>query len=243
MAAYGLLGILGVALLTMLALVLTSNRINDRKSSIAAFERDAAAARAAADTLRPYGRFAQLQQARVETVNSLVDSAFNWERVLRQLSRTIPSDVWLTSFTGTVAPGTKLESGEGGGSTTALRNVASHPAVVLGGCTYSHRSVARMMTRMRNLDDVTDVVLGSSERAEGSQAAQAGAAGAAEGGGTGSECRTTARITKFDILVVLGESQIGPPAPAATAAASGPAASAQAAVATASQPSASGVGP
>jgi Tfp pilus assembly protein PilN len=233
-AVYGLLGVLAIAVIGMGVLVLTSNRINDQKSKVAALGQDQASAKAAADALRPYGNFAQLQQARVETVNSLVNTAFNWERVLRQFSRTIPSDAWLTSLTATVAPGIGVtSSGGGSGGGTGFREQAQAPAVEMTGCTYSHRAVARMMTSMRNMDNVTQVVLGSSERPTGQ---------VSSGGEEGEDCRKTYKVTKFQILVVLGDANIGQPVAPAPGAPTTPVASAQAAVATTQQASANAGG-
>jgi hypothetical protein len=181
-------------------------------------------------------------------VNSLVDTAFNWERVLRQLSRTIPSDAWLTSMTATVAPGIGTGSSGGGGGGSDFRSQTPYPAVELSGCTYSHKAVARMMTRMRNLDDVTEVALSSSERPTqqgGQSATQGGAAtdsgtGGATGGG---DCRTRPSITKFEILVVLGDAPTGQPAaPAGGSGSTTPIAGAQAAVTTSQQSAATAGG-
>ena len=47
------------------------------------------------------------------------------------------------------------------------------------GCTYSQHAVARMMTRMRNLDDVTEVTLAKSERKEDTIGAAGGGPGVA----------------------------------------------------------------
>jgi Tfp pilus assembly protein PilN len=244
-AVYGTLGVLALAVLAVTALVLTSNKINDRKASIAQLDREATSARAAADALRPYGTFAQVQQTRVETVHSLVNTSFNWERVMRTLARAIPSNAWLVSFKGTVRPGAQAQSGAGGGSgggASGLRSKSQAPAIELTGCTYSHPGVARMMTRMRNLDAVTEVVLKKSERPEGADDAGAGTStdpGAT--GGTGDECRTRSRITKFEIVVVFGEARTGG-LPSPPSAAASPTARAQSAAATASAQSSAAPG-
>jgi Tfp pilus assembly protein PilN len=244
---YLLLGALGLAVLGVAAVVLTSNKVNSEKSKVAQLNRDETTVRAAADALRPYGNFAQVKQARVATVNSLVDTSFNWERVIRSLSRTIPSNVWLTQFTGTTSPNVKVESGGTSGVAQARASVQS-PAVELSGCTYSHSAVARMMVRMRNLDDVSDVLLQSSEKPDSAdQAGSASAGGGATGGGQGGgdDCRTKYKIPKFEILVVLGHSTAGGPVPdtGTTAAPGGPVAAAQGAAATASSPSSAGPTP
>lgn len=198
---YAVLGGLGAAVLAVLVVVLTSNGITDRKDKVAELKRKQATAETAAAALRPYGTFVDLQKARVETVDSLVDSSFNWGRVIRSVAKTIPSDVWLVSVKGTVAPGIELDStGTGsGGSLEGLRASALSPAVELIGCTYTQHNVARMMVDMRNIADVTDVVLGKSERPESTQTQSSGGQGGSSG-----ECRTNYHITKFEILVVLG---------------------------------------
>jgi Tfp pilus assembly protein PilN len=210
-AVYAVLGLLGAAVIAVLLLVLTSNSIIDRKDRVADLTKKQATAETEAEALQPYDNFVQLQTKRMETVNSLVDSAFNWERVIRSLSRAIPSDTWLVSFKGTVAPTVDLDSSSGGvaaGSLAGARSTATAPAIELIGCTYSHRDVARMMVRMRNLDHVSDVVLGKSERPESR------ATGAASGQDTsGGECRTKYSVTKFEMLVVLGEAAAQPVAP------------------------------
>jgi Tfp pilus assembly protein PilN len=233
LGVYLLLGFLGVAVLGVAAVVLTSNSVNEKKDQVAQLESETTAAKASAEALRPYGNFAQVEQSRVDTVNSLVDTSFNWERTLRSLSRTIPSNAWLTQFAGTVSPSVKVE-GEGGTPAAQLRGKTNSPAVALTGCTYSHSAVARMMVRMRNLDDVSDVVLQSSEKSENAE--QQAATSDTGGADTGDDCRTDEKITKFEILVVLGHDKtqaaaatagsVAGPGAAPTAAAEGAAASA-----------------
>jgi Tfp pilus assembly protein PilN len=213
LAAYGVLGLLGLALVGVVALVLTSNGVNDKKDEVAKLKQDVAAAEAAANALRPYGEFQELQQARVATIRGLAASSFNWARVVHALSRTIPSNAWLISAKGTVAPGVQLEGGGTGGVGAQMRGLTTAPALELTGCTYSHGSVARMMTRMRNIEGVTEVVLADSERPSANVEQEGGAAEAGAGGG-GDDCRTRYNITKFGILVVFGELDGGGSGPA-----------------------------
>jgi Tfp pilus assembly protein PilN len=206
-AVYGVLAVLALAVVGVAAYVLTENKVTQKKDEVATLNRDAARAQMAADALRPYGQFADMQQARVETIRGLVTTSFNWERVLRSLARTIPSDAWLVSLKGTVSPDVDVESsgsggGGGGGGASALRSKSPAPAIELTGCTYSHGDVARMMTRMRNLDGVSEVVLTNSERPQTSSQ-QPG--GGQSQGASSDDCRTKYKITQFEILVVFGE--------------------------------------
>jgi Tfp pilus assembly protein PilN len=232
------LGLLATAVLVVLGLVITNNQINDRKGKVGELEARAARAETAARALAPYGNFARLQEARTATVKALAESRFNWERVIRALSRTIPSDVWLVSFKGTLNPDVQVEAEGGEGGTATLRSKTTSPAIELTGCTYDHEAVARMMVRMRNIDGVSEVALAKSERAESQDGSQAagGGGGEADSAATaaGGDCRTKDSITKFEILVVLGDAQVQPvSAPSAGGAAPVPVAQAQQAAASA----------
>jgi Tfp pilus assembly protein PilN len=204
---YVFFGVLGVAFLCLLALVLTSNKINSKTEEVAKVQAQEQGAKQVADALRPYGTFAQVQQARKLQISSLASTRFNWERSLRQLSRAIPEDVWLLNLSGTLTPEIEVDDSGGGGDVAALRQKAHAPAFAITGCTYSQHAVARMMTRMQNLDDVTDVELSKSARKD-EQSAGAAAGVAATTGQSATEdaqdCVGGRNITKFDMLVVFG---------------------------------------
>jgi Tfp pilus assembly protein PilN len=240
---YALLGALGVVLLCVLALVITNNQINGKTEDLAQVKVEEQGVKQVADALRPYGQFAQLQQARQLQISALAESRFDWEHALQQLSRAIPSNAWLLNLTASVSPGIDIDDSGGGGDAANLREKVQAPAFEISGCTYSQHAVARMMTRMQNLDDVTDVQLAKSARKDDAdtgggtaitQAASDQQAAAQEA----SDCVGSPRITKFDMLIVFGggaEAAAGAPgadgAPTATAqtaaAAQGAAATAQ----------------
>ncbi len=205
---YAFFGVLGVALLCLVALVLTTNKINGKTEELSKVQVQSQGAKQVADALRPYGQFAQIQQARKTQISTLASTRFNWERSLRQLSRAIPEDVWLLSLSGTLTPDIEVEDAGGGGDVSNLRQKAMAPAFAISGCTYSQHSVARMMTRMQNLDDVTDVQLSKSARKD--ETTQGGGAGATDTTGQGGsnqdaqDCVGGKKITKFDLLVVFG---------------------------------------
>jgi Tfp pilus assembly protein PilN len=196
------LGVLALAVLGVGSLVLISNQVNAKQGELAGLAHKKEVATAAGNALRPYGNFVKLQQARTDTVTGLAHSRFNWERVLRQLSRTVPPDVWITSMSGTVSAASGTSSspgGSGGGGTGTLRNNVKGPAVDLVGCAASQRDSARMMARMRTLDGVSSVTLVKSEMAdiEGGTAGGASGAGAAGASGGDQACPRY----QFDILV------------------------------------------
>jgi Tfp pilus assembly protein PilN len=208
---YIVLGALGAALLCVLALVLTQNKINSRSSELAEVQAKGQGLKQVADALRPYGQFADLQQARKTEIAALASSRFDWEHSLRQLSRAIPSNVWIINLAATLSPDVEVDSGGGGGDLASMREKTEAPAFAITGCTFSHRTVARMMVRMQNLDEVTRVRFAKSTRREDSGAAPAPAPTAAGDQQTAQQdsgdCVGSSRVTKFDILVEFGGAQ------------------------------------
>jgi Tfp pilus assembly protein PilN len=223
---YVLVGALGAAVLCVLALVLTSNSINSKTEELAQVQADAQGHKQVADALRPYGQFADVQRARYQQITALAEERFDWHRALHQLSLAIPRNVYLLGVAGTESPDVEVADGGAGGAVGNLRDKVPAPAFAITGCTYSQHAVARMMARMRNLDDVTQVQLAKSARREDSDT----------GGGTAvsdnpqeqnqdiQDCVGSSRVTKFDMLVVFGGAESG--AAAASGAAGVPSGSA-----------------
>jgi Tfp pilus assembly protein PilN len=224
---YVFFGVLGVAFLCLLALVLTSNQINSKTEEVSKVQAQEQGAKQVADALRPYGTFAQVQQARKVEISTLASTRFNWERSLRQLSRAIPEDVWLLNLSGTLTPEIEVDDSGGGGDVATLRQKVHAPAFAITGCTYSQHAVARMMTRMQNLDDVTDVQLAKSVRKEDSATGGGGGTAAPQAADPNAaaqdtqDCLGSARITKFDLLIVFGAAPSAPPAAAGTSTSGG----------------------
>jgi len=193
---YILLGALVALLLGVTGIVVTNNQISESKNEVAKLEGEDAAASAKARQLASYTQFRAMSEQRVETVSSLADSRFDWERVMRELSLVLPHDVWLVGLTATAAPGVSVEGGAGG--TSNMRGAIAGPALELSGCAHGQEAVAGFVTALKDIDGVTRVGVQSSELPE------EGKAGGGEGGGSGSsgdECRTRKFIAKFEIVV------------------------------------------
>jgi Tfp pilus assembly protein PilN len=209
-AAYAVLGGLGVAVACVLGLVMTSNSINSKTDKLAGVQAQSQGEKQVADALRPYGQFAELQRARHQQISSLTTSRFDWERALRQLSLAIPRNAYLLDVAATANSEVQVGGGSGGGA-ASLREKSTAPAFAMTGCTYSQHAVARMMTRMRNLDDVTAVHLAKSVRKEDTGQSTGGAVTSDQSQPNQdiSDCVGSSRVTKFDILVVFGGSAAG----------------------------------
>lgn len=99
------------------------------------------------------------QSARVSALTSALSSRVSWDRVFREFSLILPEDVWLTSLTAKspISPATNASST--GGSTV--------PSMfTIQGRTYSHDGVARLLSRLQVVPDLTNVQLISSTRSK-----------------------------------------------------------------------------
>jgi Tfp pilus assembly protein PilN len=241
---YVLLGGLGAAVLCVLAFVLTSNSINDKTEELAEIKAEAQGEKQVADALRPYGQFAQVEQAREQQITALASNRFNWERSLRQLSLAIPRNVYLLTVAATESPEVEVEEAGGSGNIATMRKEVQAPAFAITGCTYSQHAVARMMARMRNLDDVTAVRLAKSARRDDTDSSSGPAVTPESAQQDIQDCIGSDRITKFEILVLFGGAGTAGVAPGAGvgSAAAQPAAAAQGAVGQANEASAAAAG-
>ena len=101
-----------------------------------------------------------MANARVQTVKDIAGSRFDWEQVLRDLSRAVPADITLKSLTGDVATGV----GGAGGSSSQLRGAINAPAITLTGCAPGQTQVARLLARLNDVRGVTRVTLSKSAK-------------------------------------------------------------------------------
>lgn len=186
--AFVLLGALALCVAAFAGYVLSNNVIKERKATLAqvSAESDATVKRAA--DLKPYADFQDVAQARVGTVQALANSRFDWEQALRDLSKSMPSDVHLSSLSGT----TGSSAGGAGAAASGIRGAINAPAIELKGCTSSQPAVAAMMSRLRNIDGVTRVSLSKSDKEVA--ATQTGS------GTSGSLCKGS-RAPSFEVVV------------------------------------------
>ena len=193
---YFVLGLLVAVLALLTVYVLTNNTISDRKAKLSSLNSEVAQAQAQAARLVNYARFEKLAQTRAATVRQIAASRFNWHAALSDLSKVVPADTSLQSLNATVAPGVSSGGSATPGGGSSLRGDITAPAFELSGCTANQDDVARLMSRLRLINGVTRVTLGSSQKAD---AGQAGAGVAAPGAGSSQGCGANAPT--FDIVV------------------------------------------
>lgn len=215
---FGVIGVLALLLVAVTAWVVLSNQVGERKAALAQEQSKLAAQQQRAANLKPYAAFAQLQQKRVQTVSQLAQTRFDWEATMHDLARVVTSNVWLTNFKGTVAPGVSVSTAGGGsgsgsassgsgGDTTALRGALPNPAVELSGCATSNDEVAGFVSRLRAMKGVTRVTLASAVKSDASEGA---------GGTSGGSC--TQGSDKYPVfsLVIFFQPLAGAPAVSAS---------------------------
>jgi Tfp pilus assembly protein PilN len=112
----------------------------------------------------------QQRQNRVTALAGVLGQRIAWDRLLREVSQVVPSDVWLVTLNATspalAAPRTPV--------TTAQATVPTGFTVT--GCTYSQDSVARFLARLQIVPDLTDMTLGKSA-SSGDSSSAGGASG------------------------------------------------------------------
>jgi Tfp pilus assembly protein PilN len=85
------------------------------------------------------------QQPRLQALSAALSQRIAWDRILREFSLVLPNDVWLSSLS--------MSGPNGTGSGAAGLSIA--------GSTYSYDSVARLLSRMSLIPDLSGVTLTS----------------------------------------------------------------------------------
>jgi Tfp pilus assembly protein PilN len=214
--AYVIVGALAAAVIGVAVFAVTNNQISDSKAEIARLKDETSAVEARAQALDAYTQFHNLREQRLATVTSLADSRFDWQRVMRELAIVLPSDVWLTTLSGTASPSVAIDGGGG----AAMRTSIPGPALELNGCAAGQDAVAGFVQALKQIDGVTRVGVESSKLGEESEAG-----GASSGGGT--SCQTRSFIAQFQMVVAFDAAPVAPEEGAEGEAAPAPEASAE----------------
>ena len=130
-----------IALLALLALVFVVQqvRLHGVERSLDRQEDRNTDLQAQVSRLSEFQRLdAELRQ-KTALLSDLTDSEVRWSVLLADISLVVPSDVWLTTFTGNVSAG---ESAPG----TSLGSIE------MAGTTFSHPDVAKWLTRLSGVD-------------------------------------------------------------------------------------------
>jgi Tfp pilus assembly protein PilN len=199
--AYVVLGMLAVLVALVAVWTHLGRTVQDKEAQAAAVRAAADAAEAKSGSLKAYTDFVALREKRTQTVRQLADSRFDWPHALREVARTMPTGVWLTSLRATVTPSVAVD-----GTPDPLRGSLAQPAVEVAACGRSQRDSIQTVAAMRSMDGVQRVSLSSSVRAGGSGGGDCGDAGK--------------ELVSFSLTVffMAPPAQAPAPAPSATAA-------------------------
>jgi hypothetical protein len=204
-AAYIVLALLAALAVLALLYGIARHQVSSRRSQLATIAAQTQRAQEASSSLSPYTSFLALREQRVQAVEQLVDSRFDWAHAIHELGRVMPMGTQITSLNGTVgsqASGTKTASSASGpavgASISSVTPPGSVPTMTLGGCALGQSYVAVALERLRLIDGVDNVTLQSSAKGAGAgSSATPGAGGGASGQCTGTAF--TAQVT-FEAL-------------------------------------------
>jgi len=176
-----LLVIAGLALMAYLY-GSADHQIASRHTQIASLTAQARQEQSAAERLAPYTSFIALREQRMQTVETLINSRFDWAHVFHEFGRVLPSGVSISSLDGKVGAasssgGSSSSSSSGAGagagaSASSATPPGSVPTFTVAGCATSQPTVALLLQRLRLIDGAASVTLQSST-----------ASGAGSGGG------------------------------------------------------------
>ena len=163
--AHAVLGVLAVLLAMAVVYVLTANSITEKESQAEEARIEAEQLEAQAANKESFTDFAEIAQTRAASVAAVASTRFDWERLMRELSRVMPAGSWLTSASASVS-GDPSVAESPTAPAAAPTAAGGSPSAALTGCTPKHSDVAKMMVRLRQLHRVVDVELTQSSRAE-----------------------------------------------------------------------------
>ncbi len=135
----------------------------------------------------------QEKQARVSALAVVLGQRVVWDRLLREVSEVVPSDVWLTNVN---AQSPTYATGSATAPATASTTLPQ--GFIVDGCTYSQPSVARFLARLQLVPDLSDVMLAKAQMQAGATGTDSGAPADSGGGATsGGSC--PAGMVQFNI--------------------------------------------
>ena len=215
-SAYVVVGLLVVVLAAAFAYVHTLNSITEQTDETARLAAETEVLEAQAAKLGAFAQFRQVKQLREQSVRRVTQRRFDWERLVRELARVVPEDVWFTSFDGSAnTSGVNAGGGEGGSTPAAApagpgapggAESGSGAAVALSGCAPTQRRVADTLLRLRRLHATREVKLTESRRTDNSADGAQGTGGEAT-----DDCGETngRKNFKFTATVVLAATAAG----------------------------------
>jgi Tfp pilus assembly protein PilN len=177
-AAYVVLGVVGVLAVFALLYGIARHKVSSQTTKLASINAQTQRAQQSAAQLTPYTSFMALREQRMQAVEQVVDSRFDWAHTFHELGRVLPRDASISSLVGSVGgsegaasatptstPSTSTTAASAGAAPSSATPPGSVPTVTLDGCAKSQADVALTLQRLRLMDGVGAVSLQSSAKA------------------------------------------------------------------------------
>jgi Tfp pilus assembly protein PilN len=152
------IGVAGAVLTTALLAMMfmsASSAVHDRQQQLDTLRAELAVVPPPVQQSSAQAGLVEEQKARVIAVATAMQRRVAWDRVLREVTLVLPEDVWLLSLAGVspASPGAIGVSAPTSGVPTGF---------TLNGYTYSQDGVARVLSRLMVVPDLSNVQLASS---------------------------------------------------------------------------------
>jgi Tfp pilus assembly protein PilN len=164
----GCVGTVVVSALLALMFLSASSGVAKKQHALEQIQAEYAALPAPIPASPVVAELPQQRQTRVTALATVLGQRVAWDRLLREVSQVVPSDVWLVSLNA-LAPSI---------SPAPVAGAAPPQSFMVTGCTYSQDSVARFLARLSVVPDLTGMTLGKSST------------DTSGGGGGGGQCPT-----------------------------------------------------
>jgi Tfp pilus assembly protein PilN len=136
-----------------------SGKVKDRQAQLDSLKAELAAIPTPdASKVQSQSTLAADKQSRITVINSALSRRVAWDRIFRELSLVLPSDVWLTNLSAKAPVSPSLA----GAAPAPAANVAA-TGFTIEGYTYSHAAVARLLGRLGVIPDLVNVQLQKSK--------------------------------------------------------------------------------
>ena len=166
-SAYAVVGVLVVLLALVVGYVVTSNSVNDNKAKAEKAKQEADALAAQTKQLDAFTDFSSIKQQRLASVMGAAQTRFDWERLMREISRVMPAGSWLQTTQASVLGDPGAAAGLSAGTPDPTGAAPTGPQATFVGCTPKQSEVAKILVRLRSMYRVTDVELNESLREQG----------------------------------------------------------------------------
>jgi Tfp pilus assembly protein PilN len=151
----------GVAAITAGAVLLglsASGAADERRSELAAIEASIAQVPRPPDQTVDSGTLVQERTDRVAALSAALTERFSFDRLLREISFVLPRNAWLTGLTAGLPEAAAAPTGAPGAVPVISKDVT------IEGATYSHESVAVILSRLTVVPSLENVSLTATSR-------------------------------------------------------------------------------